>query len=113
MHATNTGVAINAHQLPLTGQSKTDATAIAATPPAPRCASHYACAYEGTAVRLVIKTNEIGSLAESLKRYREDGFAFQQRYREIVNINPSAASLMLSEDFDLSLWDKFMASLRS
>jgi len=74
--------------------------------------SYVDCAYDGTAVRLVIKTDQISSLSESLKKYREDGFAFQQKYREIVNINPSAASLMLSEDFDLSLWDKFMAALR-
>lgn len=74
--------------------------------------SYMPCSYEGTAVRLVIRTDQIKSLSESLKRYREDGFAFQQRYREIVHINPSAASLMLSEDFDLSLWDKFLAALK-
>jgi len=74
--------------------------------------SYSSCSYEGTAVRLVIKTNEIGSLSDSLKKYREDGFAFQQKYREIVNINPSAASLMLSEDFDISLWDKFVAAIK-
>lgn len=74
--------------------------------------SYSSCSYDGTAVRLVIKTDQIGSLMDSLKRYREDGFAFQQKYREIVNINPSAASLMLSEDFDLSLWDKIMATLK-
>lgn len=74
--------------------------------------SYSSCSYEGTAVRLVIRTDEIGALTDSLKQYREDGFAFQQKYREIVNINPSAASLMLSEDFDISLWDKLVAALR-
>jgi len=74
--------------------------------------SYFPCSYEGTAVRLVIKTDQIGSLSESLKRYREDGFEFQKKYREIVNINPSAASLMLSQDFDISLWDKFVANLK-
>lgn len=75
--------------------------------------SYHDCWYGGTAVRLVIKTDQIGSLSESLKKYREDGFLFQQKYREIVQINPSAASLMLSKDFDVSLWDKFLATLRS
>lgn len=74
--------------------------------------SYFPCSYGGTAVRLVIRTDQIKSLADSLKKYREDGFAFQQKYREIVHINPSAASLMLSEDFDLSLWDKFLAALK-
>lgn len=74
--------------------------------------SYFPCAYEGTAVRLVIKTDQLGSLSDSLKKYREDGFEFQKKYREIVNINPSAASLMLSRDFDISLWDKIMASLK-
>ncbi|MEQ7536809.1 hypothetical protein [Xanthomonas campestris] len=73
---------------------------------------YFTCAYEGTAVRMVIKTDQIRSLSESLKKYREDGFAFQQKYREIVHINPSAASLMLSEDFDISLWDKFIGGLK-
>jgi len=74
--------------------------------------SYFPCSYEGTAVRLQIRTDQITSLSDSLKRYRDDGFAFQQKYREIVQINPSAASLMLSEDFDLSLWDKFLAALK-
>ncbi|MBV6829747.1 hypothetical protein [Xanthomonas euvesicatoria] len=74
--------------------------------------SYSSCSYEGTAVRLVIKTDEIGSLMDSLKKYREDGYAFQQKYREIVNINPSAASLMLSEDFDPSVWEKIVAAFK-
>ncbi|WP_254458567.1 hypothetical protein [Xanthomonas sacchari] len=74
--------------------------------------SYFPCSYEGTAVRLVIRTDQIGSLADSLRRYREDGFAFQKKYRELVQINPSAASLMLSEDFDPSLWEKFLTALR-
>lgn len=74
--------------------------------------SYFNCNYQGTAVRLGIRTDQIGSLAESLRKFREDGFEIQRLYREIVDINPSAASLMLSEDFDLSIWDKFLAALK-
>lgn len=74
--------------------------------------SYHPCSYDGTAVRLQIRTDQIKSLSESLKKYRDDGFEFQKKYREIVQINPSAASLMLSEDFDLSLWDKFLANIK-
>jgi hypothetical protein len=74
--------------------------------------SYFPCSYEGTAVRLVIRTDQITSLADSLRRYRNDGFAFQKKYQELVHINPSAASLMLSEDFDPSLWEKFLAAVR-
>ncbi|WP_426687214.1 hypothetical protein [Rhodanobacter ginsengiterrae] len=70
------------------------------------------CAYEGTAVRLVIKTDQLRGLSASLQRYRDEGYEIQRRYKEIVDINPSAASLMLSEDFDLSLWDKFLSALK-
>ncbi|GAD61993.1 sensor histidine kinase [Aquipseudomonas alcaligenes] len=71
---------------------------------------YFSCSYSATAVRLVIKTDQIISLAESLKSYREDGYKIQSKYREIVNINPSAASLMLSEDFDLSVWEKIISA---
>ncbi|MHC1669958.1 hypothetical protein ACODUO_12360 [Stenotrophomonas maltophilia] len=74
--------------------------------------SYFPCSYGGTAVRLVIRTDQITSLADSLRRYRNDGFAFQKKYQELVHINPSAASLMLSEDFDPSLWEKFLAAVR-
>lgn len=74
--------------------------------------SYFPCSYEGTAVRLVIRTDQINSLADSLRRYRDEGFELQKKYRELVQINPSAASLMLSQDFDPSLWDKFLAALR-
>jgi hypothetical protein len=74
--------------------------------------SYFDCNYPGTAVRLRIRTDQIGSLSDSLKKFREDGFEIQRRYREIVDINPSAASLMLSEDFDLSVWDKILAALK-
>jgi hypothetical protein len=74
--------------------------------------SYVPCSYDGTAVRLIIKTDQIQSLTDSLKQYREDGYRIQSEYREIVSINPSAASLMLSEDFDLSVWDKIASVLR-
>jgi hypothetical protein len=67
----------------------------------------------GTAVRLSIRTDNVKDLKTSLAKYREDGYAIQQRYKEIVSIDPSSASLMLSEDFDLSLWDRLLAKVRA
>ena len=61
---------------------------------------------------MVIRTNQISDLREALELYKNEGYAIQQRYREIVNIDPSSASLMLSEDFDLSVWDKLLAKLK-
>ena len=66
----------------------------------------------GTAVRLIIKTENLDSLRDSLAKFRDDGFEIQQKYREIVRIDPSSASLMLSQDFDLNLWDRLLANLR-
>ena len=73
---------------------------------------YYDTALTGTAVRLTIKTANLDSLKDMLAKYREDGFAIQQKYKEIVSIDPSSASLMLSQDFDLTLWDKLLANLR-
>ena len=67
---------------------------------------------QGTAVRLNIHTANLNSLRESLERYRRDGYQIQQKYREIVSIDPSSASLMLSQDFDLGLWDRLLTTLR-
>jgi len=66
----------------------------------------------GTAVRLNIRTKNLDSLRDALARYRAEGFEIQQKYREIVSIDPSSASLMLSQDFDLKLWEKLLASLK-
>jgi hypothetical protein len=66
----------------------------------------------GTAVRLSIRTEHIESLRHQLEKFRNDGYEIQKRYREIVSIDPSSASLMLSQDFDLSLWDKLLAKLK-
>jgi len=68
--------------------------------------------FTGTAVRLNIRTENIDSLRGVLAKYRADGFEIQQKYREIVQIDPSSASLMLSQDFDLSLWDKLLKNLK-
>lgn len=67
----------------------------------------------GTAVRLNIHTKSLSSLKDALEKYREDGFQIQQKYKEIVSIDPSSASLMLSQDFDLGLWDKLLSNLRA
>lgn len=73
--------------------------------------SYFPCSYEGTAVRLQIRTDQVGSLYDSLKLYKEDGFRIKAQYAEIADINPSAASLMLSEDFDISTWDRIRGAL--
>lgn len=66
----------------------------------------------GTAVRMTIQTKNLDALRDALAKYRADGFDIQRKYKEIVSIDPSAASLMLSQDFDLTLWDKLLANLR-
>jgi hypothetical protein len=73
---------------------------------------YYSCNLQGTAVRMVLKTNELTSLKEALSIYRKEGYEIQRRYREIVNIDPSSASLMLSEDFDLSIWDRLLKKIK-
>ena len=66
----------------------------------------------GTAVRLTIRTENLDSLGNTLARYRADGFEIQKKYAEIVRIDPSSASLMLSQDFDLNLWDRLLSNLK-
>lgn len=66
----------------------------------------------GTAVRLVLKTDQLSSLKDALDNYRNEGYEIQKKYKEIVNIDPSSASLMLSTDFDLSIWEKILAALK-
>lgn len=73
---------------------------------------YYDTSLSGTAVRLTIRTENLDSLRNALAKYRADGFNIQQKYKEIVRIDPSSASLMLSQDFDLTLWDKLLANLR-
>lgn len=68
---------------------------------------------DGTAVRLSIHTESVESLSQSLAKFREEGYEIQKKYQEIVSIDPSSASLMLSEDFDLNLWDRLLNTLRS
>jgi hypothetical protein len=73
---------------------------------------YFDCHFQGTAIRLIIKLGQLEDLRTSLDRYRLEGFEIQRRYKEIVKIDPSSASLMLSEDFDLSTWDKLLNSVR-
>lgn len=70
------------------------------------------CSFQGTAIRMVVRTNQIAELKDALEQYRNEGYAIQSRYKEIVHIDPSAASLMLSEDFDLSIWEKLLLKFR-
>ena len=73
---------------------------------------YFKCSLDGTAVRMVINTSELMGLRESLDRYRQEGFEFQKKYAEIVHIDPSSASLMLSEDFEVSTVDRILRKLK-
>jgi hypothetical protein len=73
---------------------------------------YFRCRFQGTAIRMVMKTDQTGSLKDALELYRREGYAIQSRYKEIVNIDPSSASLMLSEDFDLSVWERILSKLK-
>jgi len=72
---------------------------------------YFSCALDGTAVRMTMDTSRIAGLRDALAQYREEGFEFQRRYSEIVSIDPSAASLMLSEDFEKSALERVFARL--
>lgn len=74
---------------------------------------YFGCDFGGTAIRMVVKTDQMTDLREALDRYREDGYKIQSRYKEIISIDPSSASLMLSEDFDLSVWDKILSKIKN
>jgi len=73
---------------------------------------YYECSLDGTAVRMVINTSELKELRESLERYRAEGYEFQRKYAEIVNIDPSSASLMLSDDFEVSTVERLLKKLK-
>lgn len=69
--------------------------------------------FAGSAIRMTIRTDQIADLKDALTRYREEGFEIQKKYQEIVSIDPSSASLMLSHDFNLSTWDKLRSRFKS
>ena len=73
---------------------------------------YYSCAFQGTAIRMVIKTDSLIELRAALEKFRNEGYEINKTYKEITRIDPSSASLMLSEDFDLSLWKKLRDTLR-
>lgn len=73
---------------------------------------YFDCNFTGTAIRMVVKTDQIADLRDTLETYRNEGYQIQSRYKEIVNIDPSSASLMLSEDFDLTVWEKLLAKIK-
>ena len=74
---------------------------------------YFGASLQGTAVRMTVRTNLVDGLKDSLARYREEGFEIQKKYSEIVSIDPSSASLMLSEDFNLSSWDRLLGKLKA
>lgn len=73
---------------------------------------YFECAFGGTAIRMVVRTDQISNLKDMLNRYRCEGYQIQSQYKEIVNIDPSSASLMLSEDFDLTVWKRLLSKLK-
>lgn len=74
---------------------------------------YYECAFGGTAIRMVVRTNQLAELKDALETYRNEGYEIQKRYKEIVSIDPSSASLMLSEDFDLTVWERILAKIKN
>jgi len=73
---------------------------------------YFNCTFGGTAIRMVLRTDQLSELKDALEIYRNEGYIIQSRYKEIVSIDPSSASLMLSEDFDLTVWEKILAKLK-
>lgn len=73
---------------------------------------YFDCVFQGTAIRMVVRTDQLSELREALEIYRNEGYEIQRRYKEIVSIDPSSASLMLSEDFDLGVWERLLSKLR-
>lgn len=73
---------------------------------------YFDCRFTGAAIRMVMRTDQMENLRSALETYRKEGYAIQSKYKEIVKIDPSSASLMLSDDFDLSTWDKLLIKLK-
>ncbi|MCC8998692.1 MAG: ATP-binding protein [Candidatus Contendobacter sp.] len=73
---------------------------------------YFNCLFSGTAIRMVVRTDKIADLKDTLEIYRNEGYSIQKRYKEIVSIDPSSASLMLSEDFNLSVWEKIFSKIK-
>ncbi|MBL0352380.1 MAG: sensor histidine kinase [Dechloromonas sp.] len=74
---------------------------------------YFDSAFQGTAIRMVVRTDQLSELRDALEKYRNEGYEIQRRYKEIVSIDPSSASLMLSEDFDLGVWERLLNKLKT
>jgi len=74
---------------------------------------YFDCQFSGTAIRMVMRTDQMANLRSALDTYRKEGYEIQRKYKEIVKIDPSSASLMLSDDFDLSTWDRLLSKLKN
>ncbi len=57
--------------------------------------------YSGTAVRLVLSTDEIGGLSESLKRITEEGAVIAKELTGSESVGPSRASSMVRRAFHI------------
>ena len=73
--------------------------------------AHLAGQFAGI-VLVSIGDDRAAALVRSLERLRADGLQIQSKYAEIVSIDPSSASLMLSDDFVLRGWDRLLTNLR-
>lgn len=73
---------------------------------------YFKCKLEGTAIRMQMRTEGLPGLLEALTRYRAEGYEFQRLYEEIVDIDPSSASLMLSDDFSPSALQRLLSKMR-
>lgn len=62
--------------------------------------SEFECSFQGTALRLRIKTDRITKYSEMLARYRREGFAAAKKFNGADAIEPSLASTMLTRDFE-------------
>ncbi len=60
---------------------------------------YYETNLRGTVLRLVLDTDEIGSLSKHLKRFSEEGTKIAAKLSGLNEISASSASLMLSRDF--------------
>lgn len=72
---------------------------------------YYETNHSGTIIRMRINTSDIPTLKNALESYKREGQEIQNQYQEIINIDPSSASLMLSEDFEPGIMKKILNKL--
>ncbi len=63
--------------------------------------SIYDGSFNGTVLRLKIRTDQKETLRQQLRRFSEEGSEIAKKYHDNDNVSASRASRMLSEDFKL------------